>query len=132
MENALLTIRQMTNKFKVTARTLRFYEYKELLSPVREGQKRLYTNADQSRLKLILRAKSYGFSLDDIYEMLSLSADIGENPDVQFKLVDMAQRQLSDLKSQKTALDASIKGLEDEIAIGVQSLSECSALNKAA
>ena len=55
MTDDLMTIREMCDHFGVTARTLRFYEQKELLSPIREGQKRLFTRRDRARLKLILR-----------------------------------------------------------------------------
>ena len=57
-----MTIREMCDAFDVTPRTLRFYESKELLAPIREGQKRLYTYRDRARLTLILRGKRYGFS----------------------------------------------------------------------
>ncbi|MBE9475814.1 MAG: MerR family DNA-binding transcriptional regulator, partial [Proteobacteria bacterium] len=68
----VLTIRHMCDLFQVTARTLRFYEDKELISPIREGQKRLYTKREQARLKLILRGKRFGFSLEEIRELLDL------------------------------------------------------------
>ena len=63
MTQDYMTIRQMCDLFGVTARTLRFYEAKELLAPVREGQKRLFTKRDRARLKLILRGKRFGFSI---------------------------------------------------------------------
>ena len=57
------TIREMCDDHNVTPRTLRFYEAKELLFPIREGQKRLFTKRDGARLKLILLGKRFGFSL---------------------------------------------------------------------
>ena len=71
MNNKLMTIREMREQFDVTARTLRFYETKELLSPIREGQKRLFTKRDQARLTLIVRGKRFGFSLEDIRQFTS-------------------------------------------------------------
>ncbi len=68
----LLTIRQMCDAFDVTPRTLRFYEAKELISPVRDGTRRLYTRRDRARLTLILRGKRFGFSLEDIRQTLDL------------------------------------------------------------
>ena len=65
------TISEMCAEFDVTPRTLRFYEYKELLQPRREGQKRLFTKRDKARLKLILRGKRFGFSLDEIGGMFA-------------------------------------------------------------
>ena len=66
MTEETMTIREMCDSFGVTPRTLRFYEAKELLFPIREGQKRLFTNRDRARLKLIMRGKRFGFSLEDI------------------------------------------------------------------
>ncbi|MCG6903373.1 MAG: MerR family transcriptional regulator, partial [Rhodobacter sp.] len=66
MNEPLMTIREMCAEFEVTPRTLRFYESKELLSPIREGQRRLFTKRDRGRLKLILRGKRFGFSLEEI------------------------------------------------------------------
>ena len=63
MQNDQMTIREMCDLFDVTPRTLRFYEAKELIAPIRDGQKRLYTKRDRARLKLILRGKKFGFSL---------------------------------------------------------------------
>ncbi|QDY68548.1 MerR family transcriptional regulator [Qingshengfaniella alkalisoli] len=72
MTEKTMTIREMCDEFQVTARTLRFYEAKELLAPVRIGQKRLFTKADRGRLKLILRGKRFGFSLEEIRQLLDL------------------------------------------------------------
>ena len=66
------TISQLCREFDVTPRTLRFYEQKELLHPAREGLNRIFTYRDRARLKLILRGKKVGFSLDEIKEMLDL------------------------------------------------------------
>ncbi|MEL7178640.1 MAG: MerR family DNA-binding transcriptional regulator, partial [Pseudomonadota bacterium] len=72
MTTETLNIRQMCDAFNVTPRTLRFYEAKELLFPIREGQKRLFTKRDRARLKLILRGKRFGFSLEEIRQLLDL------------------------------------------------------------
>jgi DNA-binding transcriptional MerR regulator len=67
-----MTIREMCEAFDVTPRTLRFYEAKELIFPFRDGQKRLYSKRDRARLKLILRGKRFGFSLEEIRQLLDL------------------------------------------------------------
>ena len=72
MTDTRLTIRQMCDLFDVTPRTLRFYEAKELLFPDRVGQKRFFTNRDCARMKLILRGKRFGFSLEEIRQLLDL------------------------------------------------------------
>ena len=66
MTTKIFSIGELCTEFAVTPRTLRFYEYKELLAPVREGQRRLFTQRDRARLKLILRGKRFGFSLDEM------------------------------------------------------------------
>ena len=72
MTERFMTIREMCDTFDVTPRTLRFYEQKELLAPVRQGTKRLFTRRDCARLKLILRGKRFGFSLEEIRQLLDL------------------------------------------------------------
>jgi DNA-binding transcriptional MerR regulator len=66
------TIGDLAKEFKVTLRTLRFYEDRSMLRPRREGQNRLYSRRDRSRLRLILLGKKVGFSLNEIKEMLDL------------------------------------------------------------
>lgn len=66
------TIRQLCVEFKVTARALRFYEDKGLLSPKRDGMNRVYGYRDRARLTLILRGKRVGLSLSEIREILDL------------------------------------------------------------
>lgn len=80
MANEVMTIREMCEAFDVTPRTLRFYEAKELLFPIREGQKRLFTDRDRARLKLIMRGKKFGFSLEEIRQLLDMysAQDDGE------------------------------------------------------
>ena len=72
MTEQTLTIRQMCDLFDVTPRALRFYEAKELLFPIREGTRRLFTRGDRARLTLILRGKRFGFSLEEIRQLLDL------------------------------------------------------------
>ena len=61
MSPETFTIGQLCAEFDVTPRTLCFYEYKELLSPIRDGQRRIFTCRDRARLKLILRGRRFGF-----------------------------------------------------------------------
>jgi DNA-binding transcriptional MerR regulator len=69
----LLTIRQMAEKFDVTARTLRFYESKGLFAPTREKRARKYAQADQQHLALILKGRRLGFTLAEIAQMVAAS-----------------------------------------------------------
>ena len=66
------TISQLAKQFDVTTRAIRFYEDKGLLSPSRNGRNRVYSNRDRTRLKLVLRGKRLGFTLDETREIIDL------------------------------------------------------------
>ena len=118
MPDDLMTIRQMCDLFEVTARTLRFYESKELLFPIREGQKRLFTRRDRARLKLILRGKRFGFSLEDIRQLLDLY-DMGDQQHTQLvRAYDLAQERLAELESQRSELTEAIAELKEQLKWG--------------
>jgi DNA-binding transcriptional MerR regulator len=122
MTRDVMTIREMCDTFGVTARTLRFYESKELLSPRREGQKRLFTRRDQARLKLILRGKRFGFPLEEIRQLLDLY-DIGDQQQTQYRAtLDRAGKHLADLKAQRAELDEAIRDLCEQIDWGTRML----------
>ena len=94
MDPETMTIREMCDAFDVTPRTLRFYESKELLFPIRDGQKRLFTRRDRARLKLILRGKRFGFSLEEIRQLLELY-HVGDQQETQLKrTLEVAQTRL--------------------------------------
>ena len=115
MTDELMTIRQMCEAFNVTARTLRFYEAKELIAPIREGQKRLFTRRDRARLKLILRGKRFGFSLEEIRQLLDLYHR-GDQQKLQLKRTyDVALGHLEDLKRQREELDDAIDDLTKQL-----------------
>lgn len=115
MTEKLMTIREMCDTFDVTARTLRFYEAKELLFPIREGQKRLFTRRDRARLKLILRGKRFGFSLEDIRQLLDLyDTEGGEHLQLQ-ATVTAARRRREEMLAQRAELDQAIAELDAQI-----------------
>lgn len=115
MSEKTLTIREMCEAYNVTPRTLRFYEAKELLSPVRVGQKRLFTKRDQARLKLILRGKRFGFSLEEIRQLLDLY-HIGDQQQTQLaRTYDIARDRLASMESQSTELNTAISDLKSQI-----------------
>ncbi|WP_435257691.1 MerR family transcriptional regulator [Thioclava sp. FR2] len=118
MPNDVMTIRQMCDAFDVTPRTLRFYESKELLSPIREGSRRLFTKRDRARLKLILRGKRFGFSLEDIRQVLDLYERDGSNAMQAIRTYDLAKERLIQMESQRAELDVAIKELKAELAEG--------------
>ncbi|WP_370450696.1 MerR family transcriptional regulator [Palleronia sediminis] len=105
----------MCDAFEVTPRTLRFYEAKELLSPIREGQKRLFTRRDRARLKLILRGKRFGFSLEEIRQLLDLyGADGDERPQIE-KAYELGRKRLAELKAERERFDGAISELEAQL-----------------
>lgn len=110
-----MTIRQMCETYNVTPRTLRFYEAKELLSPIRQGTKRLFTRRDRARLKLILRGKRFGFSLEDIRQTLDLYDRDGSDAEQRQRIYALAQERLASMKDQRDELDQAIADLEFEL-----------------
>ena len=107
------SIKEMCDIYKVTPRTLRFYEFKELLFPIREGQRRLFTRRDQARLKLILQGKRFGFSLEEIRQLLNLY-DIGDQQKTQLaKTYELATQRLQVMIEQKNELASAIQDLKE-------------------
>lgn len=122
MTSDFLTIREMCETFDVSPRTLRFYESKELLFPVREGQKRLFTRRDRARLTLILRGKRFGFSLEDIRQLLDLYA-IGDQQRTQMeRTLDLARQRLAAMQRQRDELGTAIAELSKQITEGEHTL----------
>ncbi|HDN9023803.1 MULTISPECIES: MerR family transcriptional regulator [Aeromonas] len=66
------SISELAHEFDVTPRTIRYYEDEGLLTPLREGQTRIYSHRDKIRLKLTLRGKRLGFSLAEIRELFDM------------------------------------------------------------
>ena len=123
MTQEFWTIREMCDQFDVTPRTLRFYESKELLFPKRQGQKRLFTKKCRGRLKLILRGKRFGFSLEDIRQLLEMY-DIGDQQQTQLlRTYELATDKLTDLKNQRDEIEETIKELQQQIQWGKELIS---------
>lgn len=114
MSNETMTIREMCDTFQVTARTLRFYEAKELLAPIRVGQKRLFTKRDRARLKLIIRGKRYGFSLEEMRQILDLYDSDGEPAQIK-AAVKTGKKHLATMMDERDRLERNIKDLKDEL-----------------
>ncbi|MFC5739423.1 DNA-binding transcriptional MerR regulator [Rhodobacter sp. 140A] len=124
MSDEVMTIREMCDAFDVTPRTLRFYEAKELLFPIREGQKRLFTRRDRARLKLILRGKRFGFSLEDIRQLLDLY-NMGDQQKTQLaETLKLARQRLDEMQRQRDELGQAIAELSEQIAWGDQQLAD--------
>lgn len=111
-----MTIRQMCDAFDVTPRTLRFYEARELIFPQRKGQHRLYDRRDRARLKLILRGKRFGFSLEQIRQLLELYEPGGRNQMQVAATIAVARERLTDMRRQFDELNLAIADLDAQIA----------------
>ena len=112
----VMTIREMCEAYDVTPRTLRFYEAKELLTPIRIGTRRLFTRRDRARLALILRGKRFGFSLEDIRQTLDLYDRDGGATAQRQKAYELAVARLAEMEAQRSELDLAIADLKAELA----------------
>ncbi|MBM2576939.1 MerR family DNA-binding transcriptional regulator [Jannaschia sp. Os4] len=117
-----LSFKEMVERFEVTPRTLRHYEYIELLMPERDGRARWYGPREIARMKLIMRGRKFGFSLEEIRQWLELY-DADPSGQTQMKTwVEYADRQLGELHHRRDELDAAIaelRRLRDEVAAQV-------------
>ena len=113
-----LTFKEMCARFDVTPRTLRYYEYIELLQPDRDGRARYYGARECARMELIMRGRKFGFALEDIRQWLLIYER--EGTEAQMRLwVEKADEQLSELADQRAQLDdamAELKRLRDDTA----------------
>ncbi len=112
----VMTIREMCEAFDVTPRTLRFYEAKELLTPIRVGTRRLFTRRDRVRLGLILRGKRFGFTLEDIRQTLDLYDRESGNAAQNRRACEIARERLQSMEAQRAELDVAIADLKAELA----------------
>ncbi|MFL6947031.1 MAG: MerR family transcriptional regulator [Xanthobacteraceae bacterium] len=111
VDREIFTIRDLVKECGVTARTLRFYEEKGLLSPRRDGLERLYTRRDRARLKYVLMGRNVGFSLDEVREMLDLY-DLGDGQETQLRVaLSKFHERLTRLERQKTDIERVIDEL---------------------
>jgi DNA-binding transcriptional MerR regulator len=122
-DDTRLTFKEMCAKFDVTPRTLRYYEYIELLSPDREGRTRFYGPRERARMELILRGRSFGFALEVIRQWLL----IYENEGTQAQMlawVEMANGQIDELAIKRAELEDAFNELTRLRDITLQSLGE--------
>ena len=110
MTEVRLSFKDMCTRFDVTPRTLRYYEYIELLDPEKDGRSRFYGPREVARLTLILRGRRFGFSLEEIRQWLLIYRQQGTMPQLE-SWVHMADRQLAALEKQRAELDGTIADL---------------------
>lgn len=117
MSEQTFSITELAQEFKVTARAIRFYEDKGLLSPSRQGMNRVYSRRDRARLILILRGKRLGFSLTEIREMLNLY-DLGDGQTEQLRVtLKRSADRLKSLEAQRRDIEAAITELRRAVGL---------------
>ncbi|WP_134724562.1 MerR family transcriptional regulator [Paracoccus luteus] len=117
-DGTYISFKEMCARFDVTPRTLRYYEYIELLSPRRDGRSRHYGPREVARMKLIMRGRRFGFSLEDIRQWLEIYEQKGTSEQYRVWL-DLADRQLQVLARQRDEVEAAmadLKSLRDDTA----------------
>lgn len=122
MSDVRLSFKEMCAKFDVTPRTLRYYEYIELLAPEREGRSRFYGPRELARMTLILRGRRWGFALEDIRQWLLIYEKEGTEAQMR-TFVDLADRQMAELEEQRQQLDetmAELRKLRDDTAASLK------------
>jgi len=126
--NGTYSIGELASEFGVTTRTIRFYEERGLLSPRREGTRRVYSPSDRTKLRLILRGKRLGLSLDESAEIILMYGSRGSNRRQLEKLLAKIDerradlhRQAEDIRVMMSELDsaeekcrAALRGLDDK------------------
>ena len=111
MSESRVSFKDMCARFDVTARTLRYYEYIELLQPEKDGRARWYGPREIARMTLILRGRRWGFSLEEIRQWLEIYEERGTRPQLE-EFVRLADRQLVQLESDLDRLRETIEDLK--------------------
>jgi len=121
------TIRELADAFDVTTRTIRFYEDEGLLSPLRDGQNRIFRSRDRVRLKLILRGKRLGFTLAEIKEIVGMyDAPPGESGQLTLFIEKLRERR-AELEDKRRDIDETLAELDALEEQSVERLTELTA-----
>ncbi|MFD1217071.1 MULTISPECIES: MerR family transcriptional regulator [Microbulbifer] len=118
------SISELAREFGITTRTIRFYEDKGLISPERRGQTRVYRPEDRVRLKLILRGKRLGFSLDESREIIDMYDPAGGNVEQLNRLLDRIDAKRQQLRQQQRDIEKMLAQLDDATARARAALKE--------
>ncbi|MBY6191208.1 MerR family DNA-binding transcriptional regulator [Microbulbifer agarilyticus] len=110
------SISELAQEFGITTRTIRFYEDKGLISPERRGQTRVYSPEDRVRLKLILRGKRLGFSLDESREIIDMYDPAHGNVEQLNRLLERIESKREQLRQQQRDIEKMLAQLDDATA----------------
>lgn len=122
MSDKRLSFKEMCARFDVTPRTLRYYEYIELLAPEKDGRSRLYGAREIARMTLILRGRKFGFPLEEIRQWLMIYEERGNRAQME-AWITLADTQINALKQQRDQLDeamAELQALRDATKRGLE------------
>ena len=109
--NRTYTISELASEFDITTRTIRFYEEKGLLDPERNGKHRVYSPSDRTKLRLILRGKRLGLSLDESADIILMYGTPGNNRKQLEKLIATIRAKRAELRRQQEDLAAMLTEL---------------------
>ena len=112
MPDSRLSFKDMCARFDVTPRTLRYYEYIELLNPERDGRSRFYGPREVARMTLILRGRKWGFALEEIRQWLLIYEEMGTEAQMR-SWVELADEKLADLARQRDQLEEAMAELQE-------------------
>ena len=112
MAEIKLSFKEMCAKFAVTPRTLRYYEYIELLQPEKEGRSRFYGPREIARMTLILRGRKFGFLLEELRQWLEIYDEKGTVAQLQV-FNELAERKIAELSQKQIQLAQTIEELKE-------------------
>tara|TARA_B100000780_G_scaffold240368_1_gene182455 strand:+ start:629 stop:1009 length:381 start_codon:yes stop_codon:yes gene_type:complete len=108
-----MTLKEMCEAYDVTPRTLRYYEYIELLIPEKQGRKRFYGNKEKALLTLIKRGRRFGFSLEEIRQWLAMYNRKNQNQTQVEAWIAMATKQTIELEERKAEIQVAINDMQN-------------------
>ena len=108
-----MTLKEMCETYDVTPRTLRYYEYIELLIPEKQGRKRFYGNKEKALLTLIKRGRRFGFSLEEIRQWLAMYDRKNQNQTQVEAWIAMATKQTIELEERKAEIQVAINDMQN-------------------
>jgi DNA-binding transcriptional MerR regulator len=121
-------ISELAKEFNVTTRTIRFYEDKGMLTPTRQGLTRIYNAADRTKLKLILRGKRLGLTLDESFDIIDMYSSGKSNADQLQTLISKIQERRLRLEQQMQDLEIMVldlQGYEQRCIKSLQEITPC-------
>lgn len=118
------SITELSRELNITTRSIRHYEDIGLITPKRQGQTRIYSPADRTKLMLILRGKRLGFSLEESREIIEMYNPSKGNKDQLEKLIQRIEIQKTKLKQQKNDINKMMRDLKEAKNVCLEALCE--------